>query len=402
MKNFIVKKNTHNRIILICLLLVSAVLISISNQSLVIANENIEMDVEVGVGNAVNDIIGNIDFAGLDGILDSLDSIELFDGNIKDKVLQILSGDFTIDFSNLTSSILSLFLSDIMEIVPLLFSIISIGILSSMFNEIKSENNSTSSIIELICIGVVTIILIYIFKDVLGVVSNTLSLILSQMQVVFPILLALLSSIGSLSSVSIYNPIVAILTTIVSIVFEKFLYPIFIVVFLFTILGQLSSSVKLGKLQGFLSTAFKYVVGLVLTIFTGFLSLQGITAGKFDSIGIKATKFAIKSYIPIIGSFISDGMDFLVLGSVLIKNSVGLVGVLVLFLTIISPVISLLIMKLGFQLTAGILEMTGAEKFSNYMSRCSSILVYPIVLILGVAFMYVITISLIICTANIF
>ena len=100
--------------------------------------------------------------------------------------------------------------------------------------------------------------------------------------------------------------------------------------------------------------------------------------------------------------YLSDGMDFLVLGSVLVKNSIGLVGVLILFFSIISPIVSILVLKLGLQLVSGVLEMSGSSKMSSFLSNCSKILIYPIVLILGVAFMYVITISLIMCTANIF
>jgi len=49
-----------------------------------------------------------------------------------------------------------------------------------------------------------------------------------------------------------------------------------------------------------------------------------------------------------------------------------------------------------------VLEMSGADKMSNFVSMCAKILIYPIVLILGVAFMYIITVALIMCTANIF
>ena len=233
-------------------------------------------------------------------------------------------------------------------------------------------------------------------------VLDTLSILLKQMEIIFPILLALMTAIGSFSSVSIYNPLVAVLTTIVGFVFEKLLFPIFIVVFVLSILGNLTETVKLGKMQSFLSSLFKWSVGIVFTLFTGFLSLQGITAGRYDSVSIKATKFAVKSYIPIIGSYISEGMDFLVLGSVLVKNTVGLVGVFILFLTVLSPIISILIIKLGLQLSGAILEMCGSKKLSEFTTSCSKLLVMPIVIILGVAFMYLITIALIMCTANIF
>ena len=130
--------------------------------------------------------------------------------------------------------------------------------------------------------------------------------------------------------------------------------------------------------------------------------MQGISAGKYDSISLKATKFAMKSYIPIIGSYVSDGMDFFVLGATLVKNSIGLVGVIILVVTILSPIILIIIYKLSLQLCSGILEMTGNSSISSFLASCSKILILPIVLIIGIAFMYIITICLIMCTANIF
>ena len=222
------------------------------------------------------------------------------------------------------------------------------------------------------------------------------------MQIIFPMLITMLTSIGSVTTISIYNPLLSVLTGIVSVVFDKFLYPIFILIFILTILGSLTKNIKLDKLTGFLNSTFKWSIGLVFTIFTGFLSIQGISAGKFDSVSIKATKFAMKSYIPIIGSFISDGMDFFILGSVLVKNSIGLVGVLLIFLTIITPIINIIVYKLGLQLAGAILDMSGSSKLSGFISSCSKVLILPIVILLGVSFMYIITIALIMCTANIF
>jgi stage III sporulation protein AE len=284
----------------------------------------------------------------------------------------------------------------------LIFTILAIGVLSSLINEFRSSSDGAGDVIHFVCMSVMTITIIIVFKDVLYLVSSTLMILLKQMKIVFPILITLMTSIGSFSTISIYNPLVAVLTTVVSVVFDKLLYPIFIIVFVFAVLGNLTDTVKLDRFQSFMISAFKWIVGIVFTLFTGFLSIQGITAGRYDSVSIKATKFAIKSYIPIIGSYISDGMDFIVLGSVLVKNTIGLVGILVVFLTIVSPVLSVLIIKLGLQLCSAVLEMCGNKKLSDFANSCSKILIMPIVIILGVAFMYFITIALIMCTANIF
>ncbi len=356
---------------------------------------------ELKLSQVVMQVLEGVDFGELDNLVQELDTLDLFNGTIKDKVSQILGGDFSTNYPSILKGIINIFLVDIREFLPFLFTILAIGILASLINEFKN-NSDTSDIIHLVCMSVMIITIIFVFKDVLTLVSNTLSTLLEQMEVLFPILLALMTAIGSFSSISIYNPLVAVLTTVVSFVFDKLLFPLFIVIFVIAILGNLTDTVKLNKLQSFLASVFKWCVGIVFTLFTGFLSIQGITAGRYDSVSIKATKFAVKSYIPIIGSYISEGMDFLVLGSVLVKNTIGLVGVFVLFLTIISPILSLIIIKLGFQLCGAILEMCGSKRLSEFTSTCSKILIMPIVIIIGVAFMYLITIALIMCTANIF
>lgn len=394
-----IKCLSNKKIWLVLVLLLFSVLLTFDNKS-AYANDN--DDISGQISQSVADIVANLDFSGLDEIISNMDSLEIFDGSVKDKLIDIISGDYFTNYSSLISSIFSLILGDIRSILPFIFTLLAIGILANLITEFKSDNSNVNDVIHFVCFSIMIITILFAYKDVLEVTSNTLGLIVGQMQIIFPMLITMLTSIGSLSSVSIYNPMVAVLTTVVGVVFQDFLYPVFITMFLLCILGNLTSTIKLDKFQGFLSSSFKWIVGIVFTLFAGFLSIQGITAGKFDSVSIKATKFAVKSYIPIIGSYISDGMDFLVLGSVLVKNTIGLVGVLILFITIISPIINILVLKLTIQLCSGILEMTGSGRMSNFLSSCSKLLVYPIIIILAIAFMYIITISLVMCTANIF
>ena len=393
-------KLKNKKMIFFLLFLIIIMLLFVSHK--IVLAEGDDDSVTIQLSDAVEDLVNGIDFGELEGIIDELDSVNLFDSSIKHKLNDILNGEYFTNYSSIFTAIISLFIVDIKKFLPFLFMIISIGLLSNLIGELKSDKDSTSNVIIFVCFAVSVTLILFIFKDVLQLTGLTISRISRQIQIIFPLLIALLSSIGAFSTISIYNPLVAVLTTIVNVVFDKLLYPIFIVVFVFLVIGNLTDAVKLNKISDFLSSLFKWIVGIVFTLFSGFLSFQGITAGKFDSVSIKATRFAVKSYIPIIGSYISEGMDFLVLGSVLVKNTIGLVGILILFVTVISPVISILVVKLGLELCSGVLEISGCNKMSSFVSRSSKMLIYPIVIILGVSFMYVITIALIMCTANIF
>ena len=394
------KFNNSKKIILAIIFLVLALVSTIHIENYVGASNNNEA--ENSLVSTVSDILNGIDLSEMQDMVDQIDEFNLVQTSVKEKIEKILKGEYFTDYTSLTSAILSLIFGDIRKVLPLIFTIIAVGILCNIIGNLKSENKSISDIINFVFLSVIILLVLVSFKDILKTTNSTINFILKQMQIIFPILITLLSTIGSISSISIYNPLVAVLTSIVSIVFDKFLYPLFIVIFILTILDNLTNTIKLGKLNSFLMSTFKWSIGIVFTLFTGFLSLQGISAGKYDSISLKATKFAMKSYIPIIGSYVSDGMDFFVLGATLVKNSIGLVGVIILVVTILSPIILIIIYKLSLQLCSGILEMTGNSSISSFLASCSKILILPIVLIIGIAFMYIITICLIMCTANIF
>lgn len=361
-------------------------------------------DTESSITSSVHDILDKMDLTQLQSVVDDLDDVNIFTTSVKDKISSIISGQYFTNYSSLFTGVISIIFGDVRNYLPMLFTLIAIGLLSSVLVSLNSTQATTGTqdIIKFICFSTVVMIVLAAFKKMLILTGSILASISKQMQIIFPILITLLTSIGSLSSVSIYKPLVSILTLIANLVFDKFLYPIFILIMLMTVIGNLTNTVKLDKLTGFFTSLFKWSIGIVFTLFSGFLSLQGITAGKYDNISIKATKFAVKSYIPLIGGYISDGMDFIILGSVLVKNTLGLIGVLVLFVTILSPIINMLIFKFTLQLSAGILEVSGESKISSFLNSCSKLIVYPIVILLSVSFMYIITIALIMCTANIF
>lgn len=357
-------------------------------------------EIETEISNTVNDLLGDLDLSGIDKLYD--DEYKIF-GNtsFKEKVNDLINGTYFDNYNNVFSAVISLVFDGLASLLPIFLTIIAIAVLSSILNNLKSDSkNNVSQIVNFVCFAVIITILSVNFKNVIQQTSDCLSLMKSQMDAIFPIILTLISAIGGTVSVSIFKPVVAILSNWISSLFSGLLLPVFIISFLFTVIGSLSPNVKLNKFNSFLSSTFKWTVGFVFTMFSSFLAIQGISAGKYDGISIKASKFAIKSYIPIIGGYLSEGLDFIMLGSILIKNAIGVAGLIILFVTILSPLIQILLLKLGLQLVAGIIEPTNNKEISDLISSCSKVLLFPIVLILGVAFMYIISISLLMCTAN--
>ncbi len=362
---------------------------------------NSSVEIEEELSTTVEDLLHDINFDSIEELY--VDNYQIFgEMSFKDIVQKLINGEYFSNYDNVFKAVISILFDGITQLLPVFLTIIAIAILGAILNNLKSDSkNNVSQIVNFVCYAVIITIIVVNFKNVIDITQNCLQTMKLQMDSLFPIILTLMTAIGGNVSVSIFKPVVAILSSVTTSLFGYILLPLFILSFLFTIIGSLSPNVKLNKLIGFLNSSFKWIVGFVFTLFSSFLAIQGISAGKYDGVSIKASKFAIKSYIPIIGGYLSEGFDFIMLGSVLIKNAIGVAGLIILFLTILSPIIQLVLLKLGLQLVSGIVESASNLEVSNFVSNCSKILMFPIVIILGVAFMYIITISLMMCTINI-
>ena len=358
-----------------------------------------EEEIEEELTDTVTDLLDDLDLSEFESLY--VDEYQIF-GNttFKEKVKDLLNGEYFTNYDNVFKAVVSLLFDGIASLLPLILTILAIAILSSMIQNFKSSSYNVGNIINFVCFAVIITILAVNFKNIIETTSSTLSLMKNQMDVIFPIILTLITAIGGTVSVGIFKPVVAILSGGISTLFSYVLMPMFVLSFIFTVIGSLSPNVKFNKMVDFLSSSFKWIVGFVFTLFSAFLTIQGISAGKYDGVSINASKFAIKSYIPIIGGYLSEGLDFIMLGSLLIKNAIGVAGLIIIFLTIFAPIIQFIIFKLGLQLIAGLIEPMGNKELGSLISNCSKIMIYPIVILLGVSFMYILTIGILMCTAN--
>lgn len=370
-------------------------------------SEEIETDEDYSeeLEEEINNQLEDLDFSSLEDILNSFTNgqINIFGGSsFIEKLQKLITGEFD-DNQNLWSSIISIFFDNLLGLLPIISLIIAISLIGSMLQGLKPNNNgkSISNVIHFVTYGIIVVLILSIVVKMVGLTTNTIQSIKSQMDAIFPILLTLLTAIGGTVSTSVYQPAMALLTGTIMNLFTYVLLPIFIFSIVFNVVSNLSNTVKLDKFTSFFYSSYKWLTGLIFTVFTAFLSVQGITAGSIDGISIRTAKFAIKSYVPILGSYLSDGMGIILVSSNLIKNAVGATGLFLLLATIISPLIELILFMLILKFVAGIIEPLGNKQIANFISSLSKSMTLLIALIIGVGFIYFITLGLVMCSANI-
>ncbi len=360
---------------------------------------------ESEIGENVDGQLQDIDFSGLDNILSNLGKNErgfFGNGSFFEIVTKFINAEDSEYYNNFLTYVFSVLFDDIIELIPYFAIIIALCICYSLISQLSSERNrSLGGLVHIICFSSVAVIVLKIVLQLMTDVSQTITSVESQMEIIFPIILTLMTAVGSSVTASTFQPLLVILTSGITKLFVSILVPIFIFSVVFGVIGNLSSNVRLDKFAKFFSSLFNWIVGIVFTIFVAFLTLHGLTVSTIDSISLKTAKYAIRSYVPVLGSYLSEGISVIIASSVLIKNAVGVAGLVLLFATIFAPILKIVIVILLLKLSAAILEPLCEKQIHEFLYSIAKSLNMLTICLIAVGLMYLISVSLLMCCSNI-
>ena len=359
-------------------------------------------DAENSLNNAIDEQLGVLDTDDFDKFLKGLDNDYVGD-RLKNYINQIVNGESVFDVIEFVNLACGGLLDGLLSSIPMCASIILICVLSSTLTRFSSKfaQNSTQKIIRFVTVCVVLVIMVSATLNYSNEVLDTVKTLRNFTNVIFPVLVTLLTVVGGTRVVGVFSPFVAIFSTLILNGIEGIIFPIFFACLALSVVGNVTDSVKLDRLRGFLSSTGKWILGLVFGLFTTFLSGQALVSSAIDGVSIKATKFALSSYVPILGGYLSDGFDFVMAGSVLIKNAVGLTGIVVLAVIISIPLLKLVVFSLILKLTSGITESLGDSNIAKMIGSVSSSLNILSAVLLGVGFVFFFILLLLIFTVNV-
>ena len=348
---------------------------------------------------SVNEQIERLDLSGLESYYQDILGD---DESITDKIKDMLSGNFSIEYENVSDFILSAFFSKVKKLIAPILSVVAIAIFLSFLNGVKGAffNDGIYETMFIACFSAVAVILFSIFISVFTEIKNDIENLTKLSEIMSPIILTLMVSSGAKVSASVFKPSVLFLSGGVMEIISSFILPIVSIALIFGTLSFFSKEIKLKKFSDFFGSVIKWVFGIVITVYGVFLTVNGIGSATFDGISFKAAKYVISNSVPIVGGLIKDGFDLVVAGSILIKNTVGIAVIIIIFHTIISTVALIAAFSLLLNFTASVTETFSDERISGFCSVLSKHLGFLLAALLTVALMFFITVLFMIFSAN--
>jgi len=142
-----------------------------------------------------------------------------------------------------------------------------------------------------------------------------------------------------------------------------------------------------------------WILGVVLTLFVGVVSLEGNLSSSVDGVTAKTAKAAVSSFIPVVGKILGDAVDTVIGCSSILKNAIGIIVVVVIGICI-APIIKLTILMAVYYLGAALCQPIADSKIISLLEQMGDTFKILLAILCSVSVMLIIGITLVINISN--
>ena len=340
----------------------------------------------------INDFINNSKKYINEDFMNKEDIKDILDSAIKGQV----------DNKFFTDNLLGIFGKQTKGILKSLASILAIIVIHSILKSISDslENETISKLIYYIQYILIATIIMNDFAGVIDMVKEATMNMVGFINVLTPLLTSLMLFTGSITSTSMLEPVIIFATNFIGNTIQNILIPIVLVIASFSIISKISDKIIIGKITKFMKSGVIWTLGIILTLFVSVVSLEGTLSSSVDGVTAKTAKAVVSSAIPIVGKILGDAVDSVLGCGIILKNAVGIVGVIIIVSICIVPILKLAITSISYKLIAGICEPIADKKILELFEQIGDIFKILLAILSSVAVLMIIGVTLVIRISN--
>lgn len=287
------------------------------------------------------------------------------------------SGLFQVSFSDVAQTVVSIFKGSLREPLTFLFAGFGVLVLLGLFSSFGEPNGKSAQVRAFVSsLFLVTCCALPLHGIVAGAVAS-LHACGVFMASLIPVLAAVIASAGNPVLSVVWQTAVFSAAQTISATAYGFMAPCCGMLLGVGVFDSLVPQSGFSKLSGEIRKTAVWIFSAMATLFTAFLSLKGILAGAADSLAAKGIKLAVSSFIPVIGSQLSEAYAA-VAGSLAAVRATAAVFAVAGICAVMLPTLAQLLLWLaalkGLSLTSELLGQKNAVTLFAAFSSALSVL----------------------------
>ncbi|MFX3633603.1 MAG: stage III sporulation protein AE [Candidatus Pristimantibacillus sp.] len=324
------------------------------------------------------------------------------DQNMPSFFEMIMPGGEGLKLDTVIKGLLGYFLHEVLYNGKLLITIVMLTVFSMVLETLQNafERNAVSKVAYSIAYMVLIIIAVNSFHVAIGYAKEAISNMIQFMLAMMPLLLTLLASMGNVITVSILHPLIIFMIHLVGTMIYTVVFPLLFFSAVLHIVSALSEKFKVTQLANLLRNIGVAVMGVLVTVFLGVLSVQGAKGAVTDGITMRTAKFVTGNFVPVVGRMFSDAADTVISASLLAKNAIGLAGVIILLFLCAFPAVKILTLALIYNVTAAVMQPLGESPIVTCLQTIGKTMIYVFAALAAVSLMFFLAVTIILTAGN--
>ncbi|WP_263491878.1 stage III sporulation protein AE [Bacillus sp. RAR_GA_16] len=321
----------------------------------------------------------------------------------KGSFMEFVKGEKQLSLKAYLLGLLKFLFHELLVHGKLLGSLILLTIFSILLQNMQNafEHKAVSTVAYGIIYMVLIILALNSFHVAIQYTETAIANMMSFLLALIPLLLALIASVGGVASVAFFHPIVLFLVNTGGLLIQKFVLPMLFLSAVLAIVSTISDQYKVTQLSNLIRNIAIGTLGVFFAVFLGVISVQGASTAVADGVTIRAAKFVTGNFIPVVGRMFTDATDTVLSASVLLKNTVGLAGVVILLMICAFPAIKVLSLVLIYNIAAAVIQPLGGGPIIQSLNVISKSILFIFAALAIVSLMFFLAVTIIIASGNI-
>ena len=308
----------------------------------------------------------------------------------------ISNGKGNLSFGTVMKAVLSLFFKEVRSVLALVISIVTIAILCALLKNLQGSfaNESISQVAFYACYALVIMILSKSFIISISVAQDVINHISNFMNALLPILVTMIAFAGGVTQAATLDPFILGSVIFIPKIYTNIIIPMILMGFVLEFANNISDEHKITNLCKLIRQCILWFQGIILTAFIAMLTIRGIASNTIDAVTLKTAKFAVDNFIPIVGKTFSDAITSVAGYSLIIKNAVSSIGLVVVMMILIYPIIKLTLMTLIYKISSVLVEPVSDSRITKSLECAGNSMVLIISCVITVSLMFFILIAI--------
>ena len=353
---------------------------------------NVEV-ADVKATDVEEELSSRYDFTEIDKMLEEIFPEEKL--NFKDTIVGLISGELDFSFDLIKNLINDQLRYEIDSSKTGIIHILLLVIIAAIFANFSGVFKSTQ--VAEISFSMLYMLLITIclnnFRILIEAATANVDQIMEFMKLLGPLyFMAVAIATGSATSVTFYQ-LVLLLIFLIELLIRNFLIPMTQIYMVIRILDEFSPEIQLSKFAELMETIISWSLKTLSAGIIGLNIIQGLLTPAIDSVK-RSLVLKGGEALPIVGDAIGGAAEVVLGTAVLIKNGIGVAGMIICLVMCLVPIIQIAITSLMYQLIAALIQPVSDKRMVNCVSSVAdgSKILLKIVFTTGVLFLITIAV----------